>query len=95
MAALYAVSAIANIGGAALLFGSMMGWFGTASATATATGVGIALVVIGIVVVFIIALCSDDAIEAWLGKCVFGTYAKENQYHSLDEELSGLKAIQA
>jgi hypothetical protein len=91
MAILFGISALAN-GVGAIAYG-ILSYAGGAALVAGATTVFIACIVIVVVIGIAIMLLSDDSLQKWLGRTLFGTDA--NQYPSLDVELKELELIAA
>jgi len=93
MAALYYLSAATSLAGAGLLF--YVTFINPAFITTMAFSVwGWVLLAIGVVLLVLISIFIDDALEDWLGRCVFGVHTTK-KFRWLGEELKALEAMKA
>lgn len=87
---LYIAAAGADFMGLVLLLWAFRSTAGTYAVLMT--GIGLAVFVVGLIVMFGLMLFADNALQEWLGKCIFGK-DKADRYLSVEEELRALRNL--
>ena len=92
MAILYGLSAVANFGGAAVLYATTFCTLAT-RAMLSAIFFGIGFVIIGLAAMVAIAIWKDDELQEWIGRCILGK--DKDTFETLSKEMNELKKLQA